>query len=117
VESFNGQLRDECLNEHLFANLNQARQIIEEWRIDYNTKLTAHEPQRTHTNRVRNPPQPGQRPEQTLLINEGKQGSRSRCYPEQNRQHGWSYVTVHGGWQRLATFVQTVGDLRAGRAD
>jgi putative transposase len=37
VESFNGRLRDECLNEHLFANLAQARRIIEEWRIDYNT--------------------------------------------------------------------------------
>jgi putative transposase len=37
VESFNGRLRDECLNEHLFPNLNEARQIIEEWRIDYNT--------------------------------------------------------------------------------
>lgn len=36
VESFNGRLRDECLNEQLFANLNEARQIIEEWRIDYN---------------------------------------------------------------------------------
>jgi putative transposase len=37
VESFNGRLRDECLNEHLFASLAQARRIIEEWRIDYNT--------------------------------------------------------------------------------
>src|SRR4051794_37379830 len=37
VESFNGPLRDECRNEHLFANLNEARQIIE-WRIDYNTQ-------------------------------------------------------------------------------
>lgn len=37
VESFNGRLRDECLNEHLFANLKEAREIIEEWRIDYNT--------------------------------------------------------------------------------
>jgi putative transposase len=37
VESFNGRLRDECLNEHLFTNLGEARQIIEEWRIDYNT--------------------------------------------------------------------------------
>ena len=37
VESFNGRLRDECLNEHLFSNLKEARQIIEEWRIDYNT--------------------------------------------------------------------------------
>ncbi len=37
VESSNGKLRDECLNKHLFANLKEARQIIEEWRIDYNT--------------------------------------------------------------------------------
>lgn len=37
VESFNGRLRDECLNEHLFTNLSEARQIIEEWRIDNNT--------------------------------------------------------------------------------
>jgi putative transposase len=37
VESFNGKLRDECLNEHLFASLPEARNIIEEWRIDYNT--------------------------------------------------------------------------------
>ena len=37
VESFNSRLRDECLNEHLFANLSEARQIIEDWRIDYNT--------------------------------------------------------------------------------
>ena len=37
IESFNGRLRDECLNEHLFASLPQARRIIEDWRIDYNT--------------------------------------------------------------------------------
>ena len=70
VESFKGRLRDECLNEHLFANLNEARQLIEEWR-------TAHEPQRAHTDRVCNPPHSGAEPEQTLLINEGNLGSRS----------------------------------------
>lgn len=37
VESFNGKLRDECLNETLFANLIEVREIIEAWRIDYNT--------------------------------------------------------------------------------
>jgi len=37
VESFNGRLRDECLNEHLFDRLSEARRIIEMWRIDYNT--------------------------------------------------------------------------------
>ena len=42
VESFNGRLRDECLNEHLFGSLHEARRIIEAWRIDYNT-------QRPHT--------------------------------------------------------------------
>lgn len=36
VESFNGRLRDECLNEHLFSNLNHARQLIAAWRDDYN---------------------------------------------------------------------------------
>nr|WP_254055688.1 IS3 family transposase [Ruegeria sp. EL01] len=38
VESFNGRLRDECLNEHIFGNLAEARKIIETWRIDYNTE-------------------------------------------------------------------------------
>jgi len=37
VESFNGKFRDECLNEHWFINLADARRTIEEWRIDYNT--------------------------------------------------------------------------------
>ena len=31
------QVRDECLNEHVFSSLAQARRIIEAWRIDYNT--------------------------------------------------------------------------------
>lgn len=37
VESLNGRLRDECLNEHLFRSLLAARTIIEAWRGDYNT--------------------------------------------------------------------------------
>lgn len=36
VESFNGRLRDECLNEHAFPSLAAARRIIEAWRTDYN---------------------------------------------------------------------------------
>lgn len=36
VESFNGKFRDECLNEHWFASLAEARAVIEEWRVDYN---------------------------------------------------------------------------------
>lgn len=37
AESFNGRLRDECLNEHWFESLADARSKIEAWRIDYNT--------------------------------------------------------------------------------
>ena len=35
-ESFNGRLRDECLNEHWFISLADAREIVEAWRLDYN---------------------------------------------------------------------------------
>jgi len=35
-ESFNGRLRDECLNQHWFLNLHDARTILEGWRRDYN---------------------------------------------------------------------------------
>ncbi len=36
IESFNGRLRDECLNTHLFASLEDARDKLELWREDYN---------------------------------------------------------------------------------
>ena len=36
IESFNGRLRDECLNVHQFASLAEAQTIIEAWRMDYN---------------------------------------------------------------------------------
>ena len=35
IESFNGSLRDECLNLHWFETLTEARQEIEVWRRDY----------------------------------------------------------------------------------
>ena len=37
IESFNGKFRDECLNEHIFVSLEDARRKIETWREDYNT--------------------------------------------------------------------------------
>jgi transposase InsO family protein len=36
VESLNGRLRDECLNEHWFTSLAHARVVIEDWRREYN---------------------------------------------------------------------------------
>lgn len=62
IESFNGRLRDEFLNETLFTSLMQARLALEEWRRDYNTVrphsgidwLTpAIMPRRSHRNRAK----------------------------------------------------------------
>jgi putative transposase len=36
-ESFNGKLRDECLNMHWFKTLKEAKVLIEMWRHEYNT--------------------------------------------------------------------------------
>jgi len=36
IESFHGKFREECLNEHWFLTLDDARETIESWRIDYN---------------------------------------------------------------------------------
>lgn len=38
IESFNGRLRDECLNEHDFTTIFDARRILAEWRNEYNAK-------------------------------------------------------------------------------
>jgi len=36
IESFNGRLRDECLNTHIVYSLEDAQEKIESWRLDYN---------------------------------------------------------------------------------
>ena len=38
IESFNSRFRDECLNLHWFRTIDHARQIIEQWRQEYNTE-------------------------------------------------------------------------------
>ena len=38
VEAFNGRLRDECLNVHQFTSMEDAREKIEAWRVDYNAR-------------------------------------------------------------------------------
>ena len=37
-ESFNGRLRDECLNGEIFYSLKEAQIVIENWRVEYNTR-------------------------------------------------------------------------------
>lgn len=38
IESFNGRLRDECLNANVFFSLEDARQKVESFKLDYNTR-------------------------------------------------------------------------------
>ena len=38
MESFHGKFRDECLNMETFANLAEARVVIEAWRREYNSE-------------------------------------------------------------------------------
>mgnify|MGYP000067067794 FL=1 len=38
IESFNGRFREECLNQHWFTGIGEAREIIEDWRIECNTE-------------------------------------------------------------------------------
>jgi putative transposase len=50
-ESFNGKLRDECLNGELFYSLKEAQIVIEQWRVQYNTR-------RPHSSLGYRPPAP-----------------------------------------------------------
>jgi putative transposase len=50
IESFNGRLRAECLNQYWFETLAEAREEIESWRVDYNER-------RPHTSLGWVPPQ------------------------------------------------------------
>jgi len=50
-ESFNGKLRDECLNGEIFYSLKEAQIVIEQWRIQYNTE-------RPHSSLGYRPPAP-----------------------------------------------------------
>lgn len=38
IESFNGKMRNECLNENWFKNIEEAQRLIEKWRIFYNSE-------------------------------------------------------------------------------
>ena len=51
-ESFNGKLRDECLNGEIFYSLQEAQMVMEQWREEYNTR-------RPHSALDYRPPAPG----------------------------------------------------------
>jgi putative transposase len=38
IEAFNARFREECLNQHWFISIEEARTTIEAWRVEYNTE-------------------------------------------------------------------------------
>ena len=76
IESFNGKFRNECLNEHWFPSVNNARQMTEDWRQSYNQvrphsslgKQTPAEFAALHSRlRSATPPSAGNVPNETVL--------------------------------------------------
>ena len=75
IESFNGKFRIECLNQHWFMTLDDARQKMEDWRVDYNE--------------VRPHSAIGNKPPISLMNGSGATGSPKAKTPE-NSPAGWS---------------------------
>ncbi len=69
VESFNGKLRDECLNGELFYTLGEAKILIERWRKEYNII-------RPHSSLGYRPPAPEAIQPALLAFDQGSQGLR-----------------------------------------
>jgi putative transposase len=72
IESFNGSLRDELLNEELFDSLADARRKLAMWRYDYNSV-------RPHSSLQNRTPRISIRP--TLVMTAGPTGGRSPALP------------------------------------
>ena len=75
AESFNGRLRDECLNANWFTSLSDARRKIEDWRQDYNH-------QRPHSSLNYLPPA------RSLPEHSWRSGHEWKAYKERERSRG-----------------------------
>lgn len=81
VESFNGRLRDECLNEEVFESLADARRKLSRWRYDYNNV-------RPHSALNGNPPATARR---TLELTDGSTpGALAKLQPMKYQAKGLS---------------------------
>lgn len=74
IESFNGRFRDECLDPHWFRSLDEARQIIERWRLAYN-ETRPHTALRMSTPNAFAAARPFERPRQAAPAPELSRGS------------------------------------------
>jgi putative transposase len=95
IESFNGKFRDECLNEHWFETLPQARVVIQAWVQDYNEV-------RPHSSIGRMPPRCFARLHRQQAADEGSTSTAALAIPLTPRlpRNDW-----YGGWGQVRLSV------------
>jgi putative transposase len=102
AESVIGRLRDECLNDTLFASLAQARTVLDAWRADYNgvrphSALANQTPEEFRTQHIPLRPAPAMVKTSTqdsppdwrevgAQVTANRKYSVSRCWPDQYRE-------------------------------
>lgn len=74
IESFNGKLRDECLDREIFYHLLDARVVVEEWRVEYNER----------------------RPHSSLDYATPSEFAKRWCVENDVRRHGVKIFAPHG---------------------
>jgi len=80
IESFNGRLRDECLNVEIFYSVQDAQQKLKKWRVDYNQR-------RPHSSLQ------DQTPQAFALAREGKQTGGSNVSPVGLQEPYWEGIS------------------------
>ena len=86
IESFNGRLRDECLNVNQFHSLDHARQLLDAWRLDYNHRRPHGSLGHFFTRRIRGTASPKPDPDMCLISrnewspNGGNVNSKARMF-------------------------------------
>jgi putative transposase len=81
IESFNGRLRDECLNVEVFFSVQDAQEKLQKWRVDYNQ-------QRPHSSLQ------DQTPHAFALASEGKQRGGTNVSPVSLQKPYWEGISA-----------------------
>jgi hypothetical protein len=100
-ESFNGKLRDECLNGEIFYSLKEAQVVIEQWRVQYNTV-------RPHSSLGYRPPAP-----QAILPQQPGHGDMENAarFPHPHTPGGRRRTNVQRGVTLTFHLVQKMGQV------
>ncbi len=116
VESFNGHFRAECLDQHWFESVEEARQTIELWRVDYNTQRP-HRSLQQQTRRPSSPPGRRSEPRTNAFpgpIRGAGQSLRTNVFPGPIRGAGHRTAAAAGGPRPAALHALRRGAVSVG---